>query len=128
MIDDEHDTQTEVHYPRLRRWAHGLLPLEAATELLIQSGYAQSDRPWMRWDEQEDRYWVDFAAIPDLIGGMSSGEKRVLRIVASLGSAQDHPVLISLEDELPGLDRCTITLVLAAIAHAAGMRRMEGHA
>lgn len=36
------------HYDQLREWARGMLPLEAATELLIRAGCAQPDRVWMR--------------------------------------------------------------------------------
>jgi hypothetical protein len=55
-----------------------------------------------------------------MIGGYSGGEQRLLMIAASLGADQEVPVTISLEDELPGLDREYAQLVLAAIAHAAG--------
>lgn len=101
----------------LRAWAKGSLPLEAATELLLRafSGrFAEPDWPWLK--TEGGQAWIDFAAIPDEIGGLSSGEKRFLRIAASLGS---EDVRISLNDEL-SLDRTLLELVLAAIAHAAG--------
>ena len=47
----------------------------------------------------------------------------MLMIAASLGADQEVPVRISLEDELPGLDRGHVQLVLAAIAHAAGFHQ-----
>ena len=42
---------------------------------------------------------------------------------ATIGADQSAPVRISLEDELPGLDREHAQLVLAAIAHAAGFHQ-----
>lgn len=100
----------------LRAWARGLLPLEAATELLIRTGWASPGYPWMR-REDDGRVWIDYTVIPDSIGVYSGGEQRVLRIAASLGA--DSPVILG--DEVTGLDRRTVALVLAAIAHASGM-------
>lgn len=102
----------------LRDWAKGSLNCEAATELLLRafSGrYAGPGWPWMHTDEQ-GRSWIEFEAIPEHIGGLSGGEKRLLRIVASLGG--EEPVALS--DVVPGLDRALLDLVLAALAHAAG--------
>lgn len=64
--------------------------------------------------------WIEFAAIPGSIGTMSGGEKRFLRIVASIGAEQGQPVAVSLEGDLLGLDRRHLALVLAAVAHGAG--------
>lgn len=102
----------------LRDWAKGSLNCEAATELLLRAfsaRYAGPGWPWMHTDEQ-GRSWIDFEAIPEHIGGLSGGEKRLLRIVASLGG--EEPVALS--DVVPGLDRSILDLVLAALAHAAG--------
>jgi hypothetical protein len=104
------------HEEALREWARGMLPLAAATELLIRAGYAGESRPWVRYDEVARRPWIDFSAIPELIGPMSGGERRYLRLAASLGG--DIPVILG--DELSGLDRKHVELVLAAVAHAAG--------
>lgn len=101
----------------LREWARGMTTLEAATEMLIRAGFADESRPWIRYDELRRRHWVDFEAIPDATGGMSGGETRFLRIAASLGA--DVPVILG--DEITGLDRTRVQLVLAGIAHAAGM-------
>lgn len=54
-----------------------------------------------------------------MIGAMSGGEQRYLMIAASLGAGGDR-VNISLENEIAGLDRSRLQLVLAAIAHAGG--------
>jgi|GEM_PF-5391216 len=48
---------------------------------------------------------------------LSGGEQRLLRIAASIGS---DDATINLGDCLTGLDRPTLHLVLAAVAHAAG--------
>lgn len=105
-------TETE-HEQALRDWARGLLPLEAATELLIRGGFAGVSRPWVRHSESPARPWIDFASVPEFLGGMSGGEQRYLRIGASLGA--DFPIILA--DELAGLDREHLALVLAAIAH-----------
>jgi hypothetical protein len=58
---------------------------------------------------------------PALDGGRlpaSGGEKRVVRIAASL--AAGHPV--SLRDAIPGLDQRNLELVTIAIRRAAGQR------
>lgn len=110
------ENNTNTHDDQLREWARGLNPLAAATELLIRTGYAQNDRPWVRYDEDRQRPWIDFQAIPELLGGMSGGQQRVLRIAASLGA--DVPIILG--DEISGIDRDTTALVLAALAHASG--------
>lgn len=102
---------------QLREWARGELPLEAATELLIRTGWAGAGRPWSRRDDA-GRVWIDFASIPGSIAGLSGGERRVLRVAASLAT---EATAINLWEEIPGLDRSVVALVLAAIAHAAGV-------
>jgi hypothetical protein len=110
-------TDEQQHIAGLREWARGSTTLVAATELLIRSGFAQKGRPWVHFDEERQRPWIDFDEIPDLIGGRSGGEKRLLRIAASLGGASTSIVL---GDEVAGLDRFRIELVSIAIIHAAG--------
>lgn len=109
-------TDMSVHEDELRAWAEGLLPLEAATELLIRTGWASPGYAWVK-REDSGRVWIDFQGIPEMIGALSGGEQRVLRIAASLGA--DSPIILG--DEITGLDRNTTALVLAAIAHAAGV-------
>lgn len=110
-------TSTGAHVDELREWARGDLTLEAATELLIRGGFADRGWPWIQYDELARRPWVDFTSIPERIGAKSGGEQRFLRLIASLGA--DVPVIVG--DEVTGLDREHVQLVLAAIAHAAGM-------
>jgi len=105
----------------LRAWARGSYPLEAATELLIRAfdgRFVQPGWPWMH--PTAGGQWIDFAAIPEQAGGLSGGEQRLLRIAASIGSPD---VTVNLGDCLTGVDRPTLELVLAAVAHAAGSHR-----
>lgn len=106
-------------HAELRAWAKGVLSLEAATELLIRTGWATTGYAWIK-REDDGTVWVDFPTLPERIGALSAGEQRVLRIAASIGADRHSPVRVSLENELTGPDRNTTALVLAAIAHAAG--------
>lgn len=103
---------------QLREWAKGSLTAEAGTELLLRAfggRFAAPDSPWIN-SEDPDHPWIDFDSIPELIGGVSGGERRFLLIAASIGGATP----VELSDVLPGLDRTVMDLVLAAAAHAAG--------
>lgn len=101
----------------LRSWAAGLLTTEAATELLIRTNFAQAWRPWVA-ERSNDGYWIDFEAIPQHVGELSGGERRLLMLAASLGAGWGEGVAVRLEDTVPGLDHNLMRLVLAAIAHA----------
>ena len=111
----------------LRAAADGVLPGEAGTGLLIDSG-AFLHRPdftrhidtaasisdgtpmaWIRWDDTT-------AALSRGQLPASSGEKAVLRLAASL--AAGCPV--SLRDTVTSLDHANLTRTLTAIRHAAG--------
>lgn len=111
MTSDE-----QLHADALREWARPVTSLVAATELLIRSGFAQDWRPWVRFDEDRQRPWIAFDEIPDLIGAMSGGERRLLSVAASLGGSTS----IVLGDQVAGLDRFRTELVSIAIIHAAG--------
>jgi hypothetical protein len=103
----------------LRRWEHGMYTTEAATELLVRAhrgAFASIERPWVK--PGDHGYWIDFPAITEHVGGMSGGEQRLLRIAASIGSDDAAPVRLG--EVLGGLDRPTLRLVLAAVAHAGG--------
>ena len=118
----------------LRRWARGMYTTEAAVELLIraQDGtFASIDRPWIL--PGDHGYWIDLPAITEHLDGLSGGEQRLLRIAASIGSDEATPV--NLGNVLSGLDRPTLRLVLAAVAHAGGSHQhsslvidRDGHA
>ena len=109
-------TSNDQHEAALREWAAGITALVAATELLIRTGFAGEGRPWVRYDEIARRPWIAFDEIPALIGGMSGGQRRLLRIAASLGG--NLPIVLG--DEVAGLDRLWTELVSIAIIHAAG--------
>ena len=110
-----------AHAAALREWARGSYALEAATELLIrtQGGrFAETGMPWVHVEDR-GRAWIDFdeltEAVADGAGPWSGGERRLLTLVGSLGADSGM-----LGDNLPGLDRDVLALVVAAVAHAGG--------
>lgn len=105
------DTISSTNADQLRQWAKGMYGCEAATELLIRTGWASPGLPWVEPDG-----WIDAAKIVPNIGAYSGGEQRFLRIVASLYGAEP----VDLEDAISGIDRELVALVLAALAHASG--------
>lgn len=113
------DDATDLH-AALRAWARGMYPLEAATELLIRTGFARPGHPWVQREPSggtdPDRHWIDFAAIPEHIGAMSSGEQRLLMFAASLSDAIDAPkVLLA---DVVSVDQDRLHLMAAAITRA----------
>lgn len=106
---------------RVRNWARGVYPLEAGVELLIRAGRVHTSASWII--EQSD----DFASVDvdDLLarsGPWSGGQQRIVRIAASL---LDGPP-VNLYDDIAGIDREHLVLVLAAIAHANGSHEHSG--
>ncbi|HEY0188002.1 MAG TPA: hypothetical protein VGC67_10975 [Cellulomonas sp.] len=108
----------------LRAWARGLYPLEAATELLIRTGFARPGSPWVKIEPSgrsaPDVTWIDFAAIPEHAGVLSSGEYRVVMFAASPSGDPDVPP-VRLGD-LVSVDDRWLTLLSNAVAHAGGHR------
>lgn len=111
----------------LRAAAAGLNSEEAGTGLIISHGIYLHRDDFTRHvhaapsiSDGTPMAWIDWnAVITALDGGYltsSSGEKRILRIAASL--AAGHPV--NLRDAIPGLDQRNVGLVITAIRHAAG--------
>lgn len=113
----------------LRAGAAGLYCAEAGTELLI------THRSWLLRGDfgpfivlaapragQEPAASVDWeAAVTALDAGMlpcSSGERRVLRLAASIAGG----VPVDLGEALTGLDRAGITAAASAVLHAGGHR------
>ena len=113
----------------LRAGASGIHHLEAGTGLLIGCG------SWLRRDDFTSRFitigtsvsdgvtllastdWE--AAITALRAGelpASGGERRALLLAASIAGG----IPVSLSDTLPGIDRRNASLVVSAVAHAAG--------
>lgn len=114
----------------LRAAAAGIQPDEAAAGLIISHGTFLHRGDFTRHVETAacisdgtPMAWIDWdAVIAALDGGhlpASGGEKRIVRIAASLAAGH----LISLRDAVPGLDRCNLELVTTAIRHAAGQRQ-----
>lgn len=108
------DTRTSG---RLRQWAAGLLPLEAAVELLLRAfggRFADLALPWVPVDG--DVSWLDPDSLREHAAVLSGGERRLLFVVASL--LDERP--LDIVDVVTGLDRENLHLVLAAFAHAGG--------
>lgn len=96
-------------------WAKGAYPLEAGVELLIRQGRAiYVGAPWLY--DYGERVVIDVDELLEGTGAWSGGEQRVVRIAASLLGGDQ----VNLNDDVPGLDRPNLALVLAAIAHANG--------
>jgi hypothetical protein len=111
---------TMTHEDQLRAWAQGSYPLVAATELLLRAfngKFAGPGNPWVIKDAEYGNVWIDFAQIPENLGGLSGGERRLLMLASSLA---DVGVPVVIGDVLSGLDREVLNLVLAAVAHAGG--------
>lgn len=113
MTDDE----AAALHGQIRAWAEGSNPLTAAVELLIRSGLVYAGAPWVRTDNAWKTSAVDFDRLGYEIGALSGGEQRVARIASSLGQG----VPVDLREDVAGLDLEPTRLVLAAIAHAAGL-------
>jgi len=108
---------------RLRQWAAGIYPDEAAVELLIRSGWTgrAALATVVSTPGEDPAEIIDWDVLGQILDGhldspiiaASSGELRVLRIAHSLARGFLH-------ETVPGLDRHNTDLVLAAIAHANG--------
>jgi hypothetical protein len=113
----------------LRACARGIHPLEAGAGLLIDCG------SWLHRDDFTSRFVTTGTSISDGTTVMattdweaaiaalhagelpaSGGERRLLLIAASIAGG----IPVSLYDILPGIDRRNASLVVSAVAHAAG--------
>lgn len=101
----------------VRAWAKGICPTEAGVELLVRAfkGKAVYDgAPWLT--DHGEIVTVDPSQFLDHVGAWSGGEQRVARIAASfLGGDR-----VDLNNDIAGIDRAYLDLVLAAVAHANG--------
>jgi len=114
----------------LRACARGIHPLEVGTGLLIDCG------SWLHRDDFASRFITTGTSISDgasLLASIdweaavtalhagelpaSEGERRMLLLASSIAGG----TLISLNDALPGIDRRNASLVVSAVAHAAGL-------
>ncbi len=118
------DATDDVLHERLRAWARGIYPLEAATELLIRTGFAKARNPGVRHEPSDgtgpERFWIDFETIAEHIGAMSSGEQRLLLFAASLSDQPGAPAVVI--GDVVSVDPGRLTLLAAAITHAGGNR------
>jgi len=103
----------------LRRTTRGDYSCEAATELLIRSGLARPRHPWIRWEDNSDRAWVDLGTLVEYSDGMPSQQATVVDIAIALF---DRTRPVSLRHLLEGLDAENRDAVLGALAHSAGER------
>ncbi|ACV79012.1 hypothetical protein [Nakamurella multipartita] len=103
----------------LRDWARGNRPTEAAVELLLRSfggRFANHGYPWVRIDDGDT--WIDWTQLTeDNTAAFSGGERGLLAIIASLGNGER----VDLVTAVAALDVIRTDLVLAAVAHAAGV-------
>ena len=114
----------------LRAGACGIYPLEAGTGLLTDCG------SWLHRDDFTSRFITTGTSISDgvtllasidweaAVAALHAGElpasgggRRILLLAASL--ADGTPV--NLNDTMPGIDRRNASLVVTAVAHAAGL-------
>jgi len=118
-------TVTSIIHSRLRAWAAGSYPLEAAVELLVRAFGGRFANPAYPWIEHadSDRPWLNADTMTDNeLAALSGGEQRLLRIVRSLAGGEP----VRLDENVPGLDRDRMHLVLAALAHANGSYEHPG--
>lgn len=66
---------------------------------------------------------VDWGAIPDFIGGLSSGERRYLLLAASIAGGTE----VNIESTFTRLDFQDQDLVISALQHAAGTISAKDH-
>ena len=113
----------DMTHTALRAWAKGIYPLEAGVELLIRPGLATPGYAWIQPNSEGSGWWVDAEQInDDTIGAYSGGQIRLLHIAASLLGGPPA----NLFEDIPGLDRHHLVLVLAGIAHAGGSHQHSG--
>jgi hypothetical protein len=110
----------------LRACAAGYYPSEAAAELLISHGGFLDRHDFAGLvhagtsitDGITPMAWIDWDAAITARLPLSSGERRILQLAASIASG----IPASLRDTIPGLDHRNLELVITAIQHAAGHR------
>ena len=103
----------------LRAWGAGMYETEAAAELLIRAFRGRFTNPAYPWVGRSaaGSVWLDAARMTGETDWLSGGEQRVLAVVQALATAGP---LWNLGGVLAGVDRDTLALILAALAHAGG--------
>lgn len=107
-------TTTMDTHAKLREGAKGIYTSEAGVELLIRAGFAYHRAPWIR--DHGSTATIDTKILLEESGVLSGGERRIIRLAASLLTG----ILVDLNYSVTGLDRTRTQLVLAAISHATG--------
>lgn len=109
----------------LRDWARGIYPLEAGVELVVRScggRFASPGNPWI-CKSSASQWYVDVDELTeDELAPLSGGETALLRVAAALLGGTP----VDLNDTLPRLDRASLELTLAAVAHASGSHEHSG--
>lgn len=119
---------TDLH-DAIRAWARGVYPLEAGAELLIRSGWADrlARDGWVERTDGGQLAYPDARGFQRQAGYLSGGEQRQLAIIVSLLGQKGSVPQVSLHDDLPGVDRGFIRLVMSAVGHAAGLHESGGN-
>lgn len=104
----------------LRAWAAGDNGREAATELIIRTGLANPEEPWILHDSGWGVYAVDYDRALHGRTGLTSDEYAILTLAASLAEGTH----ISIRHVTDHLDYDHARHALTAIAHAAGYHRI----
>lgn len=113
----------ELH-EKVRAWALGMYPLEAAAELLIRAGFVYLGAPWLVHSlvpasgTMRFNVGVDADRLLAESGVWSGGEQRLARVAASL---LDGPP-VNLFEDASSFDGRSLALVISALRHANGDR------
>lgn len=116
-------TSKEDRLDQLRRGAASDDARRAAVDLLIATGLVREDHPWVLHDS--GTWWIDFDRATEAVDALTVEHERwgltpsllsVLEMAASLADG----LTVHLRHVLPELDDEHTSLVMAAIAEAAG--------
>jgi hypothetical protein len=116
----------------LRAAAGGLHPDEATAALIISHGTYLGRDDFTRHlhtgasiSDGIPMAWIDWDGVITALGNgqlpFSGGERRILRIAASLAAGH----LVDFRDAIPGFGQHNLHLLTTAIRHAAGQRHQQ---
>lgn len=110
----------------MRAWAKGAYDCEAAVELLIRSGLADRTAVAACWTASGFQHEQFLKTVTS--SAWSGGERRLMVIAANLLTIDDdgEPLQpVDLGWTMSGLDRRSLQLALAALAHAGGSHQQN---